>query len=528
MNMFDYRNKKDLKGRTTEFRKSAAPTPSPSGQRQSPPQTTRQAQQARSLPSRNRVRNKSRDRWVYNQRLETYRNSEIGPSDKNKPQVVLNPGESKAEADARLDKYRKLMPEWFSGELIKFVFRRHWIHILYIGKIAWIFLPITIIALLLAAFLPFLWPVAGVALAIQVALLIWVINDWSNDYLIVTDRRIIELERVSFLEVEKIEIPLDKVQEVKIATRRGGLEYLFRVGTVTISSSGKTNIVFNHLRDPERIRLEYTKLKKSYFMARTAFRKDRMTNYLENKIWGTPLVNWNAQEEGRALEIKENVSWLERLFPSGPLWENDKKQIVWHTHPWIFFKKTIGLIVGFVLLVILTVVGLPFLYAFNALLGGIASGAALILILIEFFMLWYRYEDWHNDRYIMTDDKITDIVKLPFGFDETQSVVEIRNVQDTEYEKRGVFANWFNFGTVKITTVGGPALIFKNVPNPNIIEDEVSRRKEMLKFIDEERQDRLTADFFATYRDILLHPEDHAPADPYGRTPGRLDDPPRR
>ncbi len=522
MKLFDYRSKKDLQGKTTDFRSGASANPPPTARPSRPPQPdpTRRKQPA----SRNRVMSRNRDKWVYNQKLEEYRS--VGPSSQNNPNLPQQTGESKSEYDERYSKYRKLLPEWFSGEVIKFVFRRHWMHIFFIGRFTWILLPITIIATIVGLLLPFLIIVPVVLWVIQLMALAWVINDWLNDYLIVTDRRIIDLEKVSFFNSVKTEIPLDKVQEVKIVTKRGTIDYLFRVGTVTISSSGRTSITFNHLRDPERIRKEWTNLKRSYFMARTAFRKDRMTNYLENKIWGTPLVNWNSTEEDRALQVTENPSWFQKTVPFGP--QREGNDIIWHTHPWILVKKIFPLLIVFPLILIGSLIGLPFLLAFNPLLGGIALFIAILVLLFMGFFIWFRYDDWHNDRYIMSVDKIVDIVKMPFGFDETQSVVEIRNVQDTEYEKRGFIANWFNFGTVRVTTIGGPALTFNNIPDPQIVEDEVSRRKEMLKFIDEERQDRLTADFFATYRDILLHPEDHAPSSPNDAKPGRLDDPPRR
>ena len=127
--------------------------------------------------------------------------------------------------------------------------------------------------------------------------------------------------------------------------------------------------------------------------------------------------------------------------------------------------------------------------------------------------IWYKYENWHNDRFVIGEEKIFDIEKLPFGFEETVGVIDIRNVQDIQFEKRGLIANLLNYGTVKITTVGGPFIDFERVPKPELVEDEVSRRKEILKFFDEERQDRLYADFFASYRDVLMHPPEEVEED---------------
>ena len=526
MNLFDYRNKKDLRSRTTDFREGREEhkaTTQPAKQ----PKANAAPSHANSRVSRARVRNRTSDKWVYDQKIEQYRLKQTnGPAAENKPNVPQQVGESKADYDQRYDRYRRLLSEWFSGEVIKSVFRRHWMHIFYIGKLAWILVPITLLVTALAFFLPFLFIVAVIVWAIQLAALAWVINDWLNDYLIMTDRRIIYLEKTSFFEKTKIEIPIDHVQGVKTETNRSFVEYFFRVGTVKISSSGKTAIVFKHLYEPERIRKEYGSLRRSYLTAHTSFRKDRMNNYLENKIWGTKLINWNANEESRALRIKEEQSWLERLIPSGPIREG--KDIVWYHHPIVLIKKIILPLLAIPVILVAGIFGIPFLFTLHGGLGTLGIVIFLAVLAIDLFIIWFRYDDWHNDRYIMSDDKITDIVKLPFGFDETQSSVEIRNVQDTEYEKRGFWANQFNYGTVKVTTIGGPALHFKNIPNPEIVEDEVSRRKEMLKHLDEDRQDRLMADFFAAYRDILLHPEEHAPSDEYGM-PHRLDqEPPKR
>ncbi len=529
MNMFDYRRKKDLQGRTTEFRKDTASAPPPGSRGTAPRAASARAKlEATNNTSqystrRRQVKNRTRDRWVYNQRLEQYRQEKVGPSAQNQPQLMAQPGETKADTDERLDKYRKLLNDWFSGELIKDVYRRHPVHILYIGRPALILFPLTLIITTAAIFVPLLFIPALIFWFIQIALTAWYINDWSNDYLIVTDRRVILLEKISFLDTAKTEIPLDKVQEVRVVQKRGTFEYIFQVGTVTITSSGRTTITFERVHKPERVRGQWDTLRKSYMRARTDFRRDRMRNYLENKIWGAPLVNWNADEEARGLNVTEDPGWLGRIFPSEPVRDRQKKQIIWHTHPWILIKRVLPLFLLLIGLIVFALIGLPLVYSLGiGLLSTIASVGSLILIFVIAFIVWYKYENWINDRYIVGEEKILDILKLPFGFDETIGTIDIRNVQDVNSEKSGIVANFLNFGTVNITTVGGPGVSFKNVPDPDIIEDEVSRRKELLRFLDEERQDRLTADFFSTYRDILLHPDDSAPSehnDGYGQGP---------
>ncbi|HEX2915453.1 MAG TPA: PH domain-containing protein [Chloroflexia bacterium] len=503
MNIFDYKRRKDLYSQLNVPRNVTPPANASQNQSLAP----RSEAQPQHMHGRRRIKNKASDRWVYNQQLlNYYQKVSGGPGTTNQPNVPARPGESPTETADRKEKYRKLLNDWFTGEVIREVFRRHPIHILYISKKFWLFLPFVLIATIAALFLPFVWFLAVPLLLLELGLAIWYINDWSNDFLIVTDRRVIQLEKISFLDTAKIEIPLDKVQEVKINQRHGTIEYIFRVGTVNITSTGRTNIVFQHLYKPERVRQEWDVLRKRYFMARTNFRRDRMRNYLDNKIWGTPLINWNANEEARSLRANDNPDWWQRTFPSEPIYDRDKKQLVWFTHPWILFKKEIPIVLLFILLVVASVIGLPFLFSLGS---GLVSILALVAVIIGLavmsFVIWYKYENWHNDRFIVGEDKIFDVIKLPLGFDETQGVLDIRNVQDVQFEKSGLISNLLNFGTVKITNVGGVGLTFRNVPDPDLVEDEISRRKELLRFIDEERQDRLTADFFATYRDILIN-----------------------
>lgn len=517
MNLFDYRRKKDLQGRTTEFRRSAL-SAAPTGRSNSQPTVPNRAQP---LPSsKKNVRSRTPDKWVYNTPLDNYRRKIQGEKG----------NQNHNHLDEQQLKWRKLMPDWFTDEVIRDVRRRHPIHILYIAKPAWIMLPLIVALFVISLFVPFVLIAVTPLLLINIAFWAWYINDWGNDYLIITDRRFIQLENVTLFNKAKIEIPLDKITEVKIETGRGPIEYTFRIGTVTVTSTGRSQITFKHVHDPESVRMEWDKLRKSYFMYRNNFRKDRMRNYLENRIWGSKLINWNEEEEAREIDVIENPSWFQKTFPFGPIRDRRKKQITWYTHPWVLFKRVSPLVLLLMLLVVFGIFGLPFLFRLNSSLITLLSSVGFVLAFIGVCVtIWYKYENWHNDRYVIGDEKVFDIEKLPFGFDETVGVIDIRNVQDVQFEKRGIIANLLDFGTVKITTVGGPSIDFQRVPKPELIEDEVSRRKEILKFFDEERQDRLYADFFASYRDVLMNPPEQDQEEEDGPDlPGNGRDPRRR
>lgn len=496
MNLFEYRRKKDLQGRTTDFRRSALPT-------QATEIYSKSGQSARTPPGSRRVQSRTPDKWVYDTPLDNYR--------RKVQQQQGNASELRGQPDEQQLKWRKLMPDWFSDEIIRDVRRRHPVHIFFIGKPAWLLVPLVLVLAGVALlYLPWLFLLVTPLLLIDLALWAWYINDWANDYLIITDRRFIQIENTTFFNKAKIEIPLDKITEVRIETGRGLTELIFKIGTVTVISTGRSQIEFKRLHDPEGVRMEWDVLRRNYLVYRGNFRKERMRNYLENRIWGTELINWNEEEEAREIDVIEDPNWFQRTFPFGPIRDRRRRQITWYTHPWVLFNRLSGWVFLLSTLILFGIFGLPVLFGLNNSIINFAASVGFVASFIAICStIWYKYENWHNDRYIIGEEKVFDIIRLPFGLDETVGVIDVRNVQDVQFEKRGLIANLLDYGTVRITTVGGPAITFERVPKPELIEDEVSRRKEILKFFDEERQDRLYADFFASYRDVLINPPEN-------------------
>lgn len=507
MNLFDYRNKKDLQGRTTEFRNAGRP-----GQQASRPApnapgnggTTKvQAQQmgtARTR-SRRRLRNATKDRWYYFNNLQSYNQQASG----NRSESANLANDTQVELRR---KYGNLLNDWFANEIIKEVRRRDPIHIIYIAKPAWLLFPLVVVSGILTILFPLALYAFLPLLVFELLLVAWYVNDWSNDYLIITNRRIVQIERITFLDSEKTEIPLEKVQEVKVVARRSALEYLFQVGTVTFTSSGKTQIKFQQVKKPEELRTVVEGMTRSFFMARNSFRKDRTRNYLEAKITGTQPKDWFADEETRIHSSEEEPGWWQRTFPSHAVHDPANKRYIWYTHPWILFKQIFlpGLLMF--LLLVGGIFGIPFLFSLKlGVLTGVIILVYLLILLVLLGVIWYKYENWHNDRYILTyapfQEKVMNIVRLPFGFDETVNTVLVRNIQDVQSEKSGIVATFFNFGRVKISVTGGPGIEVKNVPDPEEIRDEISRRIEIAKLNQEDVEDRRMADSLVALRDIM-------------------------
>lgn len=99
------------------------------------------------------------------------------------------------------------------------IFRRHWIALVYV--IWWIFfLVFSVIAMII--FSKVIWDIVNVILVCYVStFLLFIYINWMRyelDLYIITNKRIIWLEEVSFLNRHLSECPLDKVQEVNAKT----------------------------------------------------------------------------------------------------------------------------------------------------------------------------------------------------------------------------------------------------------------------------------------------------------------------
>jgi CRP-like cAMP-binding protein/membrane protein YdbS with pleckstrin-like domain len=100
----------------------------------------------------------------------------------------------------------------------------------------------------------FVWPWLLGASAVVVFTLVWIwyVVDWTNDYLVLTNQRVIHKEVVAFVREIRQEIPIEAVQDVSLETR-GPLFKLLGLADITIETIGG-KIKFEYLRDAEDLK----------------------------------------------------------------------------------------------------------------------------------------------------------------------------------------------------------------------------------------------------------------------------------
>ncbi|MEI2688648.1 MAG: hypothetical protein V9H69_02630 [Anaerolineae bacterium] len=150
--------------------------------------------------------------------------------------------------------------------------------------------------------------------------------------------------------------------------------------------------------------------------------------------------------------------------------------IVYRKHPWFLLKAIaipLAVIVVTAVLVILDVVSVRDFRQDFRVLGTAYS----IFLLICLGWLWFRVENWRNDRYILTKTHITYIYKIPLGLYERRRQAEWDKVQNANYVIPGLWANLINFGTVVVETASVEGKFeFENIGNPRKVQQEVMLR----------------------------------------------------
>lgn len=385
---------------------------------------------------------------------------------------------------ARETKFKWLGPK----EVIYFLARRHKIRLIQAlaSPVLSLVLPVGMFVWgwLVSAVTPY---VIGVVSLIGIAAWgVWNAIDWSNDYYIVTNQRVIWLEKVIGLYDSRQEAPLGTILSVGIETDVVGRALDF--GNVIVRTF-VGRLEFDHVDHPvqaaDMIREYWERTK----VVSSQTQKEAMTDSIRLKL-GLPVEKKQDNELPPVVveeqELEKKSLWLLAFANLFKLRIQDGGTVTYRKH-WVVFLRNAWrpLLYSLGVLALMIARGWYLLQsADRALLEPNSVGAlrpdtimvSLPLLLLPFFgWLVWEYVDWKNDIFMVTPDEILDIDKRPFGTEERRAA-QIENILNTDYKREGFIAYLFNFGTVHIS-VGGGALAFEDVLDPAGVQADINRRR---------------------------------------------------
>lgn len=417
--------------------------------------------------------------------------------------------------------YLKLDFRWRNPEeAVLFVARRHWIF-----AVLALLLPVTLFVLGLGGLLWLIWLdqpgttlpgfLVGLMTVVGGLWAIWNFIDWTNDFSILTNQRAIFQEKVVALYDSRQETPLDTILQTSVSTSQvgrivgyGDVVMKTYTGTLVYSRVPQWDAV-SKLVDDRRARAREAGIQAD---------KQSLQNLVRQRLRMLP----PAQQPAKNAKTEEARFSFGLLLANLLQMRSEKAGVItYRTHWFILFKR-----------MFLPVLLLLFLLVVSALRGvGVVtflSSAAFWPVMMVFYAvslawLWYRYEDWANDKYIVSNEQIVDVYKKPLGHEEKR-VAPLKSIQSVEFERLGITGLIFNFGTVYIR-IGDTRFTFDDVYNPSEVQRDLFHRissqanRERRSQADAERQRIL--EVLEAYHEVVTKPPAPQPPAAKGGGPAK-------
>ena len=380
------------------------------------------------------------------------------------------------------DLYRRLKFTWLGpNEMVYLVARKHKL-LLYQS----LFPPFLVGGLIAAAaiFLAVnreaLWiATVGAALEVPVALwMLWNYVDWGNDYYIVTNQRLVDLEKIVGIYDSRQEAPLSSIMSVNVQTADSTQRAVHMGDVVVRTFSGP--IVLKSVANPL---LLAAAIEEYWYRSKSRERDnqvDQMKRSLREHLERGTHPGVSRPKPPAHKPAPKPVGLGEQIahFFTFRLRFEEGDTVIYRKHWYMLLRDIWKPSLGFLLVLV----------ALAAYLAGYVPDAvplsAVVLVLMAAFIplagWWlYEYVDWKNDIYMVTVDQIFDVNKKPLG-PETRKSAPLANVLSLKYDRPGLLGVLLNYGTV-VATVAGTEFRFEGVFDPVGVQNDIYRRQEMQK-----------------------------------------------
>jgi hypothetical protein len=336
------------------------------------------------------------------------------------------------------------------------------------------FAVIWFLMVLLNAKNPF-WSLIGLVSGFLFCLLwlVWNINNWANDFYLITSRRMVWVEHVTGFYDSRQEAPLSTLISVGIKTSQLGVflgysDVIVRtyIGDIrfervaharTIGKLIETNWARGKRMDLE---LDAREIRKAL---RQKFGKE-----------AEDITAKDLQVElGTVEPDPKEINFFQWLFADFVRVRHEVGGTITYRKHWLILLQKLILPLFALILSIIFVVSIVThnLTQVDYTMGLVAG---YFLIFVAAGLLVYQYVDWRNDLFQLTANQVIDLDRKPFGRESRRSA-PLENILSIEYERRGLIPMIFNYGTVYIT-IGNTQLTFNNVYQPSVVQQDIFAR----------------------------------------------------
>jgi hypothetical protein len=386
-------------------------------------------------------------------------------------------------------------------EMPLLVTRRHWWAFgRRAGFPAFVFVALIVIALTTNQEPLVMLGMCGLAIIFPGLLTLYLYLDWSNDRVIVTDQRVLRVERNLLTVSSSVnEVPMESIHEVNAETPTADpFARLFNYGTVQLGTAGDS-VVLDLMPNP-------TNVQKIVFDAVQQFEQQdayRQRSTIRADI--DKLLGKSALSSGSGV----GAPGSRQAAPHSPIatkFTNADGDTVYRKHIFVWLQHILlpSLVIFAGLALFLLCLISPSLRS----LGAVGYALAFFTLLIGSLWFYWADWDWRNDIYIIGDETIQIIRKRPLWLQNEHDQILLNKVDSVVSDTRGLFQTLFNYGDVRISLIGAgksDEKVFDGVANPREVQDEISRRQALAKqhaqSAEDQRQRQAIGDYLAAYHE---------------------------
>ncbi len=320
--------------------------------------------------------------------------------------------------------------------------------------------------------------------------------EWANDELIITDRRVVNIQRTILnFQTHVNEIPLDAIHEVnvKLPALTDIAGRLLGYGSIIIKTSGDANnIRLDEIPNPKDVQQAIFTHRDNYQQAKLEENRNAMRGELVAKVIGGDPAAGTAANTG----APPGVTSRPGLFTLE--YTNEKGETVYRKH-WL------------VLLAHIIPATLVFLAGATLLLIGVV-GFFIPVGIMALAALWFYIADWdwRNDMYIIGDQTVTIIHRRPVFLQDQKDQILLAQVDNVVSDTQGFMNSIFQIGEVKLMLTGTDeknAKRFTSVYAPQRIQQEISRRQDRAAALKQQqeaqRQQQAIIDYLSVYHETV-------------------------
>ncbi|MCL4262639.1 MAG: cyclic nucleotide-binding domain-containing protein [Anaerolineae bacterium] len=342
--------------------------------------------------------------------------------------------------------------------------------------------------------------------------------DWTNDYFIVTNRRVIHRE--FNLRAFRVDIKIARIDQIQSVTvlKPSLIANLFNFGTVKLTTASQYGVIlFDNIGQPKQVSQILERLTKRVSTLDSSREQTLVRQSIETYFGFTQSYELVGEEvDSTAVSESDNPGCLGSIMNRYRWRIEEDGMIIYHKH---FLVALAAMAWPLLIGGVITVLGY-LAVRFDLVTWQLGGGVLSPIYFLLFLWLVWDLEDWRNDLYQLDGRFIVDIDRTPFGFGESRKQAQLQNIQNVKAYTPGLIHTIFNYGFVEVETAGVDSnIVFEHVPFPGVVQSDIFQQIEELKQRQREAEETRRHKSFAVLLDVYKQEEEQ------GRMPRRTPPP---